>query len=100
MPTPRPPPQIQAQQAEEVPNTVIAAKKVDLALVTYRDDRNILQTQLVIVGDNNVSLIESRALGISSNTNPQGPASEWLRKGIFKALGRPEKVEEVKEKKS
>lgn len=70
------------------PKTVIAAKPVELALVTYTDESNTQQTQLAVIGENNVHLIEGRALGLSKNTTPQGSASEWLRKGIFAKLGR------------
>lgn len=70
------------------PKTVIAAKPVELALVTYTDETNTQQTQLAVIGENNVHLIEGRALGFSKNTTPQGSASEWLRKGIFAKLGR------------
>lgn len=70
------------------PKTVIAAKPVELALVTYTDETNTQQTQLAVIGENNVHLIEGRALGFSKNTTPQGSASEWLRKGIFEKLGR------------
>ncbi len=71
------------------------AKKVELVLVTYRDEYNTPQMQLAIVGDNNVHLLEARAMGLSKNTTPQGSASKWLRDGIFEALGRP--VPETKE---
>ncbi len=65
----------------------MAAKKVDLVLVTYRDEYNTVQTQLAVLGENNIHLLESRGLGVSKNTTPQGKASQWLREGIFSALG-------------
>lgn len=68
------------------PRTVIAAKRVELALVTYTDESNTQFTQLAIVGENNVHLIEGRAMGFSKNSTPQGSASEWLRKAIFEKL--------------
>lgn len=68
------------------PRTVIAAKRVDLALVTYTDESNTQFTQLAVVGENNIHLIEGRALGFSKNTTPQGSASEWLKKAIFEKL--------------
>lgn len=67
---------------------VVAAKVVELALVTYIDEYNVQQVQLAVVGDNQVHLLESRGLGLSKNTTPQGTASEWLRKGLFEALGK------------
>jgi hypothetical protein len=79
----------QAQQ-EDGPRTVLGAKKVELALVTYLDEFNVQQVQLAVVGENNVHLIEGRQFGLTKNTTPQGSASEWLREGIFKALGRKE----------
>lgn len=71
---------------ETEPRTVLGAKRVDLALVTYTDETNTQHTQLAIIGDNNVHLLEGRNLGFSKNTTPQGTASEWLRKGIFEKL--------------
>ena len=70
------------------PRTVLGAKVVEFALVTYMDESNQQQTQLAIVGDNHVHLIESRGLGISKSTTPQGVASDWLVKGVFEKLGR------------
>ena len=63
-------------------------KKVDLALVSYVDEYSVQQTQLAVVGDNTVHLLEGRSVGISKNTTPQGTASEWLATGILKALGK------------
>lgn len=68
------------------PRKVLGAKRVELALVTYTDESNTRHTQLAIIGDNNVHLLEGRTLGFSKNTTPQGNASEWLKKGIFEAL--------------
>lgn len=76
---------------------MIGAKKVDLVLVTYRDEYNTTQSQLAVVGENNIHLLESRSLGLSKNTTPQGTASQWLRDGIFAALGRPPEKAEKKE---
>lgn len=78
----------QNQKIPETPRTVIAAKKVDLVLVTYLDEYNQQQSQLAVVGENTVHLLESRRLGMSVNTTPQGIATQWLRDGVFKALGR------------
>lgn len=68
------------------PRTVQGAKRVELALVTYTDDSNVQHTQLAIVGENNIHLLEGRASGFSKNTTPQGNASDWLKKGIFEKL--------------
>ncbi len=67
---------------------MLAAKRVELVLVTYLDENNQKQVQLAIVGDNTVHMLESRKFGISKNTTPQGVAGEWLKNGIFKTLGR------------
>lgn len=68
------------------PRKVIAAKAVELALISYTDDAGQLQTQLAIVGDSRVHLLESRSLGISETLTSQGLANKWLSEGIFKIL--------------
>ena len=68
------------------PRTLIGAKKVDVALITFRDENNVQQTQLAVVGENTVHLLESRSLGMSKNTTRQGTASEWLAKAVIEAL--------------
>lgn len=79
---------------EEVPpgrspvRTVLAAKGVDIALITYTDERGQQFTQLAVVGDNRVHLIEGRAMGFSRATTPQGVAQDWLRDGVFAKLGK------------
>jgi hypothetical protein len=70
------------------PRTVLDAKVVRLALVSYMDENNQQQTALAIVGDKNVHMLESRNLGISKYSTPQGPASEWLRNGVFEKLAK------------
>lgn len=71
-----------------MPRTVIGAKVVELVLVTYRDEYNQQQVQLGVLGENTIHLLESRQLGISKSTTPQGVATQWLKDGVFKALGR------------
>ena len=68
------------------PMKVLGAKRVELALVTYTDETNTQHTQLAVIGDNNVHLLEGRTLGFAKNTTPQGNASDWLKKGIFEKL--------------
>lgn len=75
-------------QSEQKPQTVASAKEVTLAIVTYADEYGVQQTQLAVVGDHNVHMLEGRGMGFSKNTTPQGQAKEWLRDGIFKSLGR------------
>lgn len=72
----------------EGPRRLEGAKLVEWALITYTDASNQQVTQLALVGDNNVHLIESRSIGISKNSTPQGPANPWLRDQILKALGK------------
>jgi hypothetical protein len=68
------------------PRTVLGAKRVEIALVTYTDETNTPQTQLAIIGENNVHLLEGRAMGLSKVTTPQGNASSWLRDAIMAKL--------------
>lgn len=70
------------------PNTVVGAKTVELALISYTDPRGILQTGLAVVGDSKVQLLDAQALGLTKGKGPVGLAAEWLRKGIFEKLGR------------
>lgn len=76
------------QQTIPEPRTVISAKSVELVLVTYIDESNQQQTQLAVVGEKNVHLLESRHLGFSKNTTPQGMGTTWIRDGIFEKLGK------------
>jgi hypothetical protein len=68
--------------------TVLAVKTVDLALVRYKDDAGTEFVQLAVIGDNNVHMIDGKLFGFSRNATPQGPANEWLKKGIFEKLGK------------
>jgi hypothetical protein len=76
------------QETQASPRSVTAAKVVELALISYVDESNQPVTQLALVGENTVQLLESRSLGITKNTTPAGTASEWIKKGVFEALGR------------
>ena len=67
---------------------MLGAKLVDFALITYLDEQNQQVTQLAVVGDNHVHLVESRSLGVSKSTTPQGVASDWIVKGVFEKLGK------------
>jgi len=70
------------------PRKVLGAKVVDLALITYTDDAGQQQTQLAVVGDSKIHLLESRAFGISETPTSQGLANKWLSEGVFKILGK------------
>lgn len=65
------------------PKTVIAVQPVTMALVQYTDDSGREISQLALVGDNNVHLLESRELGLSQERTPQGRANSWLSEGVF-----------------
>ena len=73
------------------PRTVVAAKKVELVLITYTNEQAEQITQLGVLGDNLVHLIDGQALGFSRTRTPQGTANEWLAKGVFDKVGRKEK---------
>jgi hypothetical protein len=75
------------------PKTVLAAKRVELALVTWTDDAGVQSTQLAIVGDKNIHLLDGRSMGLSRTATPQGNAVEWLKKAIFQKLEESEKKE-------
>ena len=74
------------------PKTVEAVKEVRLALVTYNDERGDKYTQVALVGDTNVHLIDGQLFGFSDHRTPQGRVSkEWLSKPILEALA-PKKM--------
>ena len=68
--------------------TVLSAKKIDLALISYVDEFGIPHTTMGIVGDNHVNLLNAQAFGLSRERTEQGPASAWMTEGVLKALGK------------
>jgi hypothetical protein len=80
----------QPQKMEKEPLDVVAAKSVELALVTWIDATGREVTQLAIIGDNNVHLLEGRSMGFGAFSTLQGTASKDLTRNIFKALGKKE----------
>lgn len=66
--------------------TLTGAKKVDLAVVSYTDDKGGDHTQLAVVGDNTVFLLDGKMTGFSSTATPHGRAADWLSKQILSAL--------------
>ena len=72
----------QSQQTK----TVLSAKLVDLALVSYIDNDGAQHTQLCIVGEHNTIMLDGRALGYSKTPDPGGMASPWLHEAAKKAL--------------
>ncbi len=84
-PLPAKTPQASPTPLNRNPKTVLAVKEVRIALVSYNDETGLPQSQLAVIGDNNVHLLNARNMGIS-NTSTQGQATEWLKEGIFKKL--------------
>lgn len=78
--------------ANLTPRMVLAAKVVDLALVTYVDETGQQRTTLAVVGDNKVQMLNARDFGIAREPTPSGIASDWLAKGIFEKLKPSEKA--------
>lgn len=68
------------------PKTVVSAKEVRLALVSYTDEFGDMQTQLAVIGEKNIHLLNGKSFGITQHQTPQGVASSWLAKGIFQKL--------------
>lgn len=72
---------------ERTPRTVVGVKEVTTVLVTYVDNEGQSQTQLAVVGDNTVHLLNGKQMGIS-DTQAQGIAADWLKEGVFKKMGK------------
>jgi hypothetical protein len=70
------------------PRTVQSAKLVDLALVSYIDPDGGEHTQLCVVGDNTVIMLDGRGLGYSNRPDSSGIAAAWLRDEVLKALNK------------
>lgn len=80
--------ELEVVPSQKMPRTVVGAKIVELALVSYQDESNQTVSQLAVVGENEVHLLESRVFGLSKVTTRQGPASAWMAEGVMKALGK------------
>jgi hypothetical protein len=83
-------PEQPSQYPNERPNpkTVLAVKPVEVVLVRYTDDAGTEITQLAVVGEKNVHMLDGKATGFSRANTPQGVANDWLKNGIFAKLGR------------
>lgn len=77
---------IDQEQSRAAPRTVLAAKRVELALVTYVDEQGTQYTSLAVVGDSKVHILDGKPMGFSRTTTPQGLANAWLRDGIIQKL--------------
>ena len=76
------------QSTTAAPRTVLSAKIVEVAIVSYTDVEGMEQTQLCVVGDKTVLMLDSKGLGISQRGEPSGVAAPWLRDSLFKMMGR------------
>ena len=70
------------------PRTVQSAKLVDLAIVSYTDNDGTQHSQLFVIGDKTVIMLDGRSLGYSTRPEPSGIAGRWLRDEVLKALGK------------
>lgn len=73
------------------PRSVVAAKPVQLVLVTYHDEFGDQATCLAVVGENNVHLLDGKVTALSTTTTPSGRASEWMKEGVLKTLSKASK---------
>lgn len=76
-------------QVRQPPKTVISAKRVEIALVSYMDETGRQVTQLALVGENNIHMLDNKEIGFLKDPSPRGLASPWLRDGVLEKL-RPE----------
>jgi len=68
------------------PMTVIAARKVELVLVSYTDKVGKEISSLALVGKNNAHLLNSKNIGLTGLSSNSGLAADWLKEGIFEKL--------------
>ena len=77
---------IDQEQSRAAPRTVLAAKRVEVALVTYVDENGTQFTSLAVVGDSKVHMLDGKPMGFSRVATAQGLANNWLRDGIIEKL--------------
>jgi hypothetical protein len=70
------------------PKTLLSVRDAEIKLVTYTDPGGAEVTQPVLVGENQVLLLDSRTMLGASERTPTGFATAWLREAILKATGR------------
>lgn len=70
------------------PRTVQSAKLVDLAIVSYTDNEGMQHSQLFVVGDKTLIMLDGRSLGYSTRPEPAGIAARWLRDAVLQSLGK------------
>lgn len=68
------------------PRTVQSAKLVNLAIVSYTDVDGAQRTQLCVLGDKTVLMLDSKGIGISNRSEPSGVAANWLKDAVFETL--------------
>lgn len=65
--------------------TVQSVQKVGLAVVSFTDQENQGHTQLMVIGDNTVLMLDGRALGYSTRPEPAGIANKLLAEAVIAA---------------
>jgi hypothetical protein len=71
------------------PKTLLSAKRVDLRILNYNDADGREHTQLAVIGDNNVLLLDGKATGLDPRDGAK-LAERWLKDQIDKATGKTE----------
>lgn len=73
------------------PKTVAAVKLVNMALVSYINENGEEITQLALIGDEKVQLLNNQDFNLGTVKTSKGPANDWLVRGIMEKLGRAKK---------
>lgn len=76
------------QKMNHPPKTVVVVKKVELTMVTYVDANGQQISQLALVGDSHVQLLNNVDFGFGEARTSKGPANDWLVRGVMEKLGR------------
>jgi hypothetical protein len=74
------------EESKYPPKTIQAVEEVSIKLIRYTDQNGENMSQFALVGENNVIMLDHKALGISEQRTPMGFALGWLRDGIFAML--------------
>lgn len=73
-------------EKDEGTNRVLTVRPVQLAFVSYLDNRGQKQAGLALVGQEQVRLINMRRLGLSLMDTQEGGVNEWFRDQVFEGL--------------
>lgn len=68
------------------PKTVISVSPAQIVLVRYKDQNGDETVQFALAGENNIILLDHRAIGIGQERTPMGFATSWLKEGILEKL--------------